>query len=40
VLISAGFILSIHYDRKKMRYLNQLDEASSLWKQQEKSRRK
>jgi uncharacterized membrane protein len=40
VLISAGFILSVYYDRKKTRYLNQLDEASVLWKQQEKSRRK
>jgi hypothetical protein len=40
VVISAGFILSIHYDRKKTWYLNQLEESSALWKEQEKRRRK
>ena len=40
VLISAGFILSVHYDRKKVWYVSQLDESSVLWKEQEKRRRK
>jgi len=40
VLISAGFILIIHYDRKKVWYVNQIEESSALWKEQEKRRRK
>lgn len=40
VLISAGFILSVHYDRRKVWYVSQLDESSVLWKEQEKRRRK
>jgi hypothetical protein len=40
VLISAGFILSIQYDRKKMWYLNQLEESGAFWRKQEERRRK
>jgi hypothetical protein len=40
VLISAGFVLSVHYDRKKVWYMSQLEESSVLWKTQEKRRRK
>lgn len=39
-LVSAGFILVIHYDRKRSWYLNQLEESSTLEKEKEKLSRK